>query len=153
MVTPLDSLLRPASAADVLDVPAAAVRLGLSVVEARAWLEELGLILLVAGRERVVWAQVLGALQARSAPERPWSDSDLLSVSNTVKRLAMNERSARAWLAKKGLVRTVGRAKRVVWGDVLRAAGGEARPDGPASPPRITRPLPRSKHLRSLLGK
>ena len=153
VVTPLDNLLRPASGADVLDVPAAAGRLGLPIEEARTWLEKLGLIRRVASRERVVWAQLLGALQPQTAPERPWSDADLLSIPKTVKRLAMNERAARSWLVEKGLIRQVGKAKRVVWGDVLQAARGEVRRNEPASPPTISRPLPRSKRLRAALGR
>ncbi len=153
MVTPLDTLTRPASAADVLDVPAVAARLGLPVEEARAWLEGEGLIQCIAGRERVVWGQVLDAFRPPRIQERPWSESDVLSVAKAVKRLAMNERAGRTWLAQHNLVRPLGKTRRVIWGDVLRALREEH--DTQTAPPRpsSSRRLPRSKLLKPTLGR
>lgn len=153
MVTPLDILTRPASADDVLDVSAAAARLGLPVEEAHTWLEATGLIRRVAGHERVVWGEVLDSLRPPRIEPRPWSESDVLSVAKTVKRMAMNEQAARTWLARRGLVRSLGTTKRVIWGDVLGAMRDVSRPQDPPPRPSLSRPLPRSKQLQSLLGK
>ena len=48
---------------DVLTVTTAAKALHMREVDARAWLEKRGLVLRVAGRERVIWGDVLVAMR------------------------------------------------------------------------------------------
>ncbi len=134
---------------DVLTVEAACARLGLPLRDGRPWLEDEGLIVRVAGRERVLWWRVMDRLDSGpGAAERPWSESDLLTISETLDRLSMNHQRTRQWLHRNGLVRRVGQARRVVWGDVLRAVRGDderARPEEVR--PRVRRRLPMSTRL------
>jgi hypothetical protein len=134
---------------DVLTVEAASVRLGLPLRDGKAWLEDEGLVVCVAGRERVLWGQVLDRLDPEpESVERPWSESDLLTIKETLDRLSMNHQRARQWLHRNGLVRRVGQARRVVWGDVLKAVrGDDERAWDEDVRPRVRRRLPMSARL------
>ena len=63
---------RPLSPASVLSVPEAVVELGGRAVDARAWLEQHGLIRQgPGGRRVVVWGRVLDALDAEDQHPEP----------------------------------------------------------------------------------
>ena len=53
---------------DVLTVSAAARALGIREAEARAWLRGCDLVRHVAGRERVIWGDVLAAIRRGDEP-------------------------------------------------------------------------------------
>ena len=63
---------RPLCAQEVLTVAEAARELKLRDSDARSWLSEHGLIVLVAGRKRVVWRHVLEVLDRQRTPTA-WS--------------------------------------------------------------------------------
>jgi len=67
--------------------------------------------------------------------ERPWSHADLLTVSETAKRLKIRATDARQWLRQSKLICNVVGRERVIWGEVIKALGGEVTTTQAATPP------------------
>lgn len=88
--------------------------------------------------------------------ERPWAESDLLTIPEAVERIGGRQADARAWLRSAGLVRVQaigGRpAERVLWRDVLAAWAAPVpapRPRPGVGLPRADLSGPRRKHAKT----
>jgi hypothetical protein len=65
---------------------------------------------------------------------RPWSEADMLTLSEAANRMSGSRVDVEGWLRQLGLVVVLPWGERVVWGAVLRAIDPASRPAPPAAP-------------------
>lgn len=78
----------------------------------------------------------------RSQARRQLGSAAVLSEAEAVALLPCRDSTAREWLRDRGLVRTTGLGKVVIWGEVLEALRGHGAPADPQ--PRPPSKLPRA---------
>ena len=143
----------PVTADGVLSVAQAAARLPVPDADAVGWLVERGLVRTLAGREVVIWGDVLAGLRTGPAPEqlpaRPLVPGQVVSEDRAARALPWRRADVVSWLRREGLSVPIDGRRVVIWSHVLDRLRSGVPPRASLSGSRFKR----SRDAPALLGK